>query len=93
MTYAEHAEKNWDWMMGVGYISDEWNVYDGANVEHNCTNINKAQYSYNAGVLIQGLAFMYNNVSLLTPCGSRILGLRSLSRRGEGLASCCICPC
>ena len=67
MTYAEHAEKNWDWMKGVGYISEEWNIYDGANVEHNCTNINKAQYSYNAGVLIQGLAFMYNSVSLLAP--------------------------
>lgn len=53
--------------MGVGYITDEWDVYDGANVEHNCTNINKSQFSYNAAVLIQGLAFMYDYVSFLPP--------------------------
>ena len=62
-TYAETAEDTWNWLMGVGYITDKWDVYDGANVEHNCTNFNKAQYSYNPAVLIQGLAFMYNFVS------------------------------
>ena len=50
--------------MGVGYITDDWDVYDGAHVEHNCTDFNKAQYSYNPAVLIQGMAFMWNFVSL-----------------------------
>lgn len=59
-TYAEHAEDTWDWLTGVGYVTPEGNVYDGGHVDKNCTNINKAQFSYNAAVLIQGAAFMYN---------------------------------
>lgn len=66
-TYAKHAEETWEWLRGVGYINDDWDVYDGANVEHNCTNINKAQFSYNAAVLLQGAAFMYNYVSWFPP--------------------------
>ncbi|CAI4215376.1 unnamed protein product [Parascedosporium putredinis] len=59
-TYAKHAEDTWDWLVGVGYIDDKWNVYDGAHIETNCTDINKAQFSYNAAVLLQGAAFLYN---------------------------------
>lgn len=63
-TYAKRAEKAWDWMIGVGYIdSKTWNAYDGAHVDKNCTDVNKATFSYNAGVLVQGAAFMYNYVS------------------------------
>ncbi|KAG8404874.1 hypothetical protein J3459_016681 [Metarhizium acridum] len=62
-TYADRAEKAWDWLWGVKYIDhDNWAVYDGASVNDNCTDIHKTQYSYNAGVLIQGVAFMYNHV-------------------------------
>ncbi|KAL2192667.1 glycoside hydrolase family 76 protein [Corynascus similis CBS 632.67] len=60
-TYAEWASKTFDWLWGVGYIDHEnWKVYDGGHVEHNCTDINKAQFSYNAALLLQGSAFMYN---------------------------------
>ncbi|KAK4076886.1 CAZyme family GH76 [Purpureocillium lilacinum] len=60
-TYADWADKTWDWLWNVNYIDhDSWNVYDGAHVENNCTDINKATFSYNAGVLLQGVAFMYN---------------------------------
>ncbi|KJZ72682.1 hypothetical protein HIM_07874 [Hirsutella minnesotensis 3608] len=60
-TYAEHAEKTWDWLWNVGYIDHKsWKVYDGAHVDTNCTDINKATFSYNIGVLMQGAAFMYN---------------------------------
>ncbi|GKT65408.1 glycoside hydrolase family 76 [Colletotrichum tofieldiae] len=60
-TYAQHAEKTWDWLWGVNYIDHEnWNVYDGGHVEHNCTDVNKQQFSYNAAILTQGAAFMYN---------------------------------
>lgn len=61
-TYSDHAEATWDWMSDVGFIDDEINVYDGAHVHYNCTDVFKAQFSYNAGVLIQGAAFMYNIV-------------------------------
>lgn len=60
-TYADWAEKTWDWMWGVGFIDNQkWAIYDGGHVEKNCSDINKAQFSYNSGVLIQGLAHMYN---------------------------------
>ncbi|KHN95236.1 Mannan endo-1,6-alpha-mannosidase [Metarhizium album ARSEF 1941] len=60
-TYAKRAEKAWDWMLGVGYIDTKsWSAYDGAHVAQNCTDINKATFSYNAAVLTQGAAFMYN---------------------------------
>lgn len=45
-------------MEGVGYIDHEYNIFDGAHVESNCTDINKAQFSYNAAIFIQGLGFM-----------------------------------
>ncbi|KAH7149136.1 glycoside hydrolase [Dactylonectria estremocensis] len=60
-TYGDWAEKTWDWMYGVGYIDNEnYHIYDGAHVQKNCTDINKAQFSYNSGVLLQGAAHMYN---------------------------------
>ena len=61
-SYAEWSEKVWDWMVGVGYIDAEFNIYDGGHVEHNCTNIDLAQFSYTAGIFIQGLGFMHNFV-------------------------------
>jgi mannan endo-1,6-alpha-mannosidase len=63
-TYAQLAIRTWDWVVGVGYIDDAYNVYDGADSTTNCTNTHKAQFSYNAAVYLQGAAFMYNYVSL-----------------------------
>lgn len=41
----------------------QYNIYDGAHVETNCTDINKAQFSYNNAVYLLGAAHMYNFVS------------------------------
>ncbi|EPE10704.1 glycoside hydrolase family 76 protein [Ophiostoma piceae UAMH 11346] len=59
-TYADWAAKTYNWTEYIGYIDTEYNIYDGGHVEHNCTDINKAQFSYVAAVYIQGAAFMYN---------------------------------
>lgn len=40
----------------------DYNIYDGAHVQTNCTDINKAQFSYNNGVYLLGVAHMYNYV-------------------------------
>lgn len=64
-TYAEWARVTYDWLRGVAYIDEKYNVYDGGHVEHNCTDINKAQFSYNSAMLLQGAAFMYNYTSAL----------------------------
>ncbi|KAB5572795.1 glycoside hydrolase [Coniochaeta sp. 2T2.1] len=59
-TYADWAEKTWDWITSVGFIDSDYNIYDGGHVEHNCTDINKAQFSYNNAVFLLGAANMYN---------------------------------
>ncbi|KAI1756086.1 glycoside hydrolase family 76 protein [Xylaria castorea] len=59
-TYADMAEKTWDWVVSVGFMDKDYNVFDGAHVETNCTDINRVQYSYNNGVFLLGAAYMYN---------------------------------
>ncbi|KAI1814415.1 glycoside hydrolase family 76 protein [Poronia punctata] len=62
-TYLDWSERTWDWLVELKYISPEYHVYDGAYITDNCTTITKAQFSYNAGILLQGAAFMYNYTS------------------------------
>ncbi|KAG9245109.1 glycoside hydrolase family 76 protein [Calycina marina] len=59
-TYADWAEKVWDWEMSVGFIDDNYNVYDGASVTENCTVMDTLQWTYNAGIFLHGAANMYN---------------------------------
>jgi mannan endo-1,6-alpha-mannosidase len=65
-TYADWAEKVWTWMESVGLMYEDEQggiaIYDGAQVDSNCTSINKIRLSYTAGVFLQGAAFMYIQV-------------------------------
>lgn len=61
-TYAVLAEKAWDWTQSVGLMAANFDVYDGAHIDHNCTDTNKLQFSYNAAVYTLGAANMYNYV-------------------------------
>lgn len=63
-SYAEQADKMWDWSRSVGLLSDEYFVYDGTDDTLNCTELNHIQWSYNAGVFLYGAATMWNFVSL-----------------------------
>ncbi|QUC21769.1 uncharacterized protein UV8b_06012 [Ustilaginoidea virens] len=72
-SYAVRAEKAWDWLWGVQFIDHQtWAVYDGANVKENCSNVVKPQYSYNAAILAQGAAFMYNYTNADTKWKTRL---------------------
>jgi mannan endo-1,6-alpha-mannosidase len=62
-SYADWAETTWEWVRGVGFMDDSYNIYDGGHVEKNCTDINRAQFSYNNAVYLLGAAYMYNYVS------------------------------
>ncbi len=62
-TYAEWAEKAWDWTSRIGLIDQDYNVYDGSDDLLNCSEINHIQYSYNAGVWLLGAASMYNHTN------------------------------
>lgn len=59
-TYADYARETWNWMLSVKYMDENYNIYDGAHVQENCTQINRAQFSYNSAVFLQGAAYMYN---------------------------------
>lgn len=60
-SYAQHAAETFDWMLRVGLIDGgSFDVFDGAHVEQDCRDINRAQFSYNVAVLLQGAAFMYD---------------------------------
>jgi len=74
-TYAYWAERTWDWLQGVGYVDQDWNVYDGGHTEFNCTDINKVQFSANPAILIHGVATMYNYTNGEEKWRSRVAGL------------------
>ncbi|KAH6686895.1 family 76 glycosyl hydrolase [Plectosphaerella plurivora] len=58
-SYADWAERAWDWTRAVNFIDDRYYVFDGAHITTNCTNIVPYQWSYNAGVFINGASAMY----------------------------------
>lgn len=63
-SYADAAASTYDILTRIGFITKNFNVYDGAHVD-DCKDINKLQFSLNAAYLLEGSAFMYNLVSTL----------------------------
>lgn len=61
-TYADWAETIFAWELNVKFINDNWQVLDGAGNSgtDNCTEINGALFTYNAGIFLVGAAHMYN---------------------------------
>ncbi|CCC09625.1 hypothetical protein SMACR_03657 [Sordaria macrospora] len=74
-TYSKWAEKTYNWIRDVGYIDKNWNIYDGGHVPHNCTDINKVQWSANAAIMIHGVAIMYNMTEDAEKWGKPLTGL------------------
>lgn len=66
-TYSEWAHKVWDWVeerqLIVTNDTDIWRVFDGANVEDNCTEPVNIEWTYNSGMFMAGAAFMYNHTN------------------------------
>lgn len=84
-TFSDWAIKTWDWMEKVGFINaDSYAIYDGANINADCKDINKAQFSYNNGVFAQGAAFMYNYVGPHSPPKCVPLGVLTAARQSNG---------
>jgi mannan endo-1,6-alpha-mannosidase len=59
-TYADWAEKVWDWERAIGLMSPDYHFYDGTDDTQNCTSINHIQWTYNAGIHMAGAAAMWN---------------------------------
>ncbi|EKG20847.1 Glycoside hydrolase family 76 [Macrophomina phaseolina MS6] len=62
-TYAEWADKTWDWMDTLGLINSEYHFYDGSDSKINCSAFDRTQWTYNAGIFLHGAATMWNIVS------------------------------
>lgn len=61
-TYAKTAEKVWNWMESVFFNEEDGQliIYDGAEIENNCTQHTKLKWSYTYGIFMSGAAYMYN---------------------------------
>lgn len=62
-TYADWADKGWDWTSRVGLIDADFNVFYGARTGSNCSGISKLVQAHTAGAFLYGSAVMYNEVS------------------------------
>lgn len=62
-TYAQWAEKTWEWEQSVGLMSPDYHYFDGTSDLTNCTQISPIQWTYTAGVHMAGAAAMWNAVS------------------------------
>lgn len=63
-TYAEQAEKAWNWIQNLGLVNAEYHFYDGSDSTINCTKFDRTQWTYNAGIFLHGAATMWNVVSI-----------------------------
>lgn len=62
-TYVEWAHKVWDWMEDTELIDGNGYylvVFDGAFTGDNCTKVTPLQWSYNIGLLLAGVAYIYD---------------------------------
>lgn len=63
-TYIEWAEKTWDWMSDHDFIVTNVSAYkvlDGAPISSNCLEISPEQWTYNAGLMLSGTAYLYDH--------------------------------
>ncbi|KAL2136396.1 hypothetical protein VTI74DRAFT_3830 [Chaetomium olivicolor] len=59
-SYAEWADRTWDWMVTTKLLDTEtYHIYDGMHIE-NCSRISPYQWTYNTGAFLLGAAAMYN---------------------------------
>lgn len=64
-TYAEWANRAWNWSKETGLITPDYQVYDGTTVDSNCSSYDRTKWTYTAGIYLHGAAVMYNYVSEL----------------------------
>ena len=78
-TYAQWAEKVYDWMESVQYITSNYKVYDGASVP-GCTDFDTTQWTYNSAMFVAGSAFMYNHTNGTTKWQTAVNGLLTAAK-------------
>ncbi|OOF99716.1 glycoside hydrolase family 76 protein [Aspergillus carbonarius ITEM 5010] len=77
-TYAEWAEKIWDWSATTPLLNTNtstWNIADSTSNEANCKDAGNNQWTYNYGTYLVGAAFMYNHTNGSTKWLDRVNNL------------------
>lgn len=62
-TYFDVADTAYEWLIDIGFvtISDgAASVYDGAEIDDNCTSITQIEWTYNFALLMGGSAYAYD---------------------------------
>jgi hypothetical protein len=65
-TYADWADKTWDWADKIGLIDDNYAVYTGANVQQDCKSLSKLEFTADNAIFVLGSSYMYNYVCYLS---------------------------
>ncbi|KAK4695278.1 hypothetical protein P7C71_g2446, partial [Lecanoromycetidae sp. Uapishka_2] len=78
-SYAQWADKTFNWTQAVGMMDSNYHFYDGAHTTLNCSDINKLQWTYNPGVYLLGAATMYNYTNGSQLWHDRISGILNAS--------------
>ncbi|KAF2628737.1 glycoside hydrolase family 76 protein [Macroventuria anomochaeta] len=77
-TYADWAEKIYDWTKSVGLITDLYEVFDGTDDKTNCATVaDKTQWTYNNAMFLHGSAFMYDITNGASVWKERVSGFLS----------------
>ncbi|BDD55427.1 hypothetical protein MPDQ_005889 [Monascus purpureus] len=67
-TYADWAEKIWDWSMSTPLIKNQtWTVADTVSTENQCADSGDIQWTYNYGIYLFGAAYMYKFTNQTVP--------------------------
>lgn len=74
-TYAEWAEKTYEWTASIGLLSKDYKLFDGSDSTLNCSELNHIQWTYNAGIYLAGAAYMYNFTDGAEPWKTRVEGI------------------
>ncbi|KAK7749467.1 hypothetical protein SLS53_000041 [Cytospora paraplurivora] len=61
-TYADWAQRVFEWEQATNLITLDYQIRDGAGTDNgaNCTKPDTVQWTYNAGIYMHGSAMMYN---------------------------------
>lgn len=62
-TYADWANKIFDWSTGIGFVDQNFHVVDGADKRDNCQQVNPVSFTYTNGIYMYGAAIMANVTS------------------------------
>ncbi|OCK85630.1 glycoside hydrolase family 76 protein [Lepidopterella palustris CBS 459.81] len=73
-TYADWANKAYDWLAQSPLLTSSYQVYDGSNSLKNCTDADQLQWTYNYGIMIGGAAYMYNYTNGSSTWATRLSG-------------------